>query len=74
MSDRVLHQAGAAEPDNPLASDFAKAAAELKERLEEQSMTVEDKVAKSVPPPIPDILQDLEYVRSRGRPSGSVKM
>ena len=32
--------------EDPLASDFAQAAAALKERLEEQNMPIDDKVAK----------------------------
>lgn len=41
-------QAEATSADDPLEAEFAKAAADLKERLEEQNMVIEDKVLKCV--------------------------
>lgn len=39
---------GGGDEQDPIAAEFAKAAAALREKLEEQSMCIEDKILKSV--------------------------
>ena len=42
----ALQATGATEPEGPVAAEFARAAAALKEKLEEHSLCVEDKISK----------------------------
>lgn len=44
--DALQDDGGASEPEDPVARGFARAAAELKEKLQEKNMVVEDKILK----------------------------
>ena len=42
----ILQTTGATEPEDPVAAEFVRAAAALKEKLEEHKLCVEDKISK----------------------------